>query len=54
MNDNKRTRRVTFAVIAAVILACVLLFALFMKPIPELSLEHTGSLPLSLAGRFAQ
>ncbi|MBQ8920791.1 MAG: hypothetical protein IJ060_01340 [Oscillospiraceae bacterium] len=42
MNDDKRIRKVTFAVIAAVILASVLLFAFFAKPLPELSLDRAG------------
>ena len=42
MNDDKKIRRVTFAVIAAVILASVLLFALFAKPLPELPLDRAA------------
>ncbi|MBR6107139.1 MAG: hypothetical protein IKQ39_03940 [Oscillospiraceae bacterium] len=43
MNDNKRTRTITFAILAAIILAGILLFALFMKPIPELTLNGASS-----------
>ena len=46
MDDNKRICRITFAVLSAVILAGILLFALFMKPLPELKLDSVSSAKL--------
>ncbi len=46
MDDNKRTRKITFAVLAAIILAGIVLFALFMRPIPELRLDSVSSAKL--------